>query len=446
MKITPLELENSGGKMRKIILFMMLNILILAGCGNSNTLTDVSKDAERVQEATLDVWAPDGKNSDWLEYAVDAYNKEFNTDIKLNRVSVAGADVAGKLAPTLASGQEEPEIMFMMDKHFYQIYKDYPTAFVNLTEYGIADEIESEILPKKIEILENAADGDLYAFPHDLTPAVVFYRDDLFKQVGIDYEQDIKTLDDLIDAGEKVYQETGVQMFPSAAPADPEYFNILLQMQGVYKTDIDGNYIFNDENGVKALQNLYRIENSEATLFYTTADQENASKSNSSVLLSGNYWAGTNSSDHPENAGKWKMAPLPPVEEGQKQYSGVSGGSGWYVGANSNDAQAALQVLQWSLQDEDVLEKAIELNVSSANTIALQTDAATAVNDYYGIVLLELAQQEAAKIPEGIYYNFPYDTAEKVIQTETGYFLDTDGSPEEAQKALDTMVENIENS
>lgn len=430
--------------MKKLSILLVFCIALLAGCGSSNSLTEVSKDAERVQEATLDVWAPDGKNSKWIEFAVDSYNKEFGTNIQLNRVAVASADVAGKLSPTLAAGEEEPEIMFIQDKQFYQVYKDYPMAFVNLTEYGIADEIKGEILPKKIEILENASGGDLYAFPHDLTPAVVFYRDDLFKEVGIDYEKDIKCLDDLIAAGEKVYEETGVQMFPSMAPADSEYFNMLLQMQGQYKTDADGNYVFNNEKGAKALEELYKIENSDATMFYTTADQENASKSSASVLLSGNFWAGTNSADHPENSGKWKMAGIPPMVEGEESVTGVSGGSGWYVGANSQEAQAALQVMQWSLQDPTVLEEAVKLKVSSANTIALDTEAATAIDPYYGICLLELAKQESEKITDGIYFNFPYDTAEKVIQTEAGYYIDTDGSG--AQEVLDKMVENIQNS
>ncbi len=435
--------------MKKINVFLVMLVftLVLTGCGSGSSLTEVSKDADRVTDATLDVWVQTGKNSDWITYVVEEYNKEFGTNIQLNLVSVASLDIPGKLAPTLAAGEEEPEIMYIQDKSFTQIYKDYPMAFVSLEEYGISEEIIDVTVPKKIEMLTNASDGELLAFPHDLTPAVVFYRDDLFKQVGIDYEQDIKDLGDLIDAGEKIYEQTGVKMFPELSPADPEYFNIILQMQGVYKTDANGEYIFNNEAGVRTLQEMYKIANSEATLFYTTADQENASKANSSVLLSGNYWAGTNSKDHPENAGKWKMAPLPPVDANSDvSYSAVSGGSAWYVGANSENAQAAMQVLQWAFTTQDVLEQAVALKVSSANTLALQSPTAKEVDDYYGICLMDLAMQEDERIPNDIYYNFPYTTADKVIQTEAGYFLDSDGSEEAAQQSLDTMIENIEKS
>lgn len=313
--------------MKKIISLLTITMLLLAGCSSSSS-TSVSSDADRVMDAELDVWMAAGKTSDWFKSAVDMYNQEFGSNITLNITEVNTSDYVGKVSPVLAVGEELPEISYIEDGRINRIYSEYPTAYISLEDYGNAEQIENNTISTKTTLMKNATDGVLYGYPQDIAPTLIYYRDDLFKEAGIDFENDVKTMEDLYVAGEKVYDETGVKMLGLNSPADTTMYGTLLQSEGINFTDKDGNFTPTSNESVAALESLYRAQNSEATSTYVTSDQYSSAKQNSSVIMAGSWWAGMNENDNPDQAGNWKISPLLPLNEDSESYNIVTGGSG----------------------------------------------------------------------------------------------------------------------
>ncbi len=429
--------------MKKLLSLITVFIVILAGCGGSSTETTVSKNADRVEEAIIEVWAPAGKNSDWLQYAVEQYNNEFGTNLSLEFTDVAPATAVGKLTPLLSAKQELPEIVFLNDVHLFNIYSEFPNAFVDLTEYGLGDDYMSNFPDKKIQILKNITDdGHIYGFPHAFTPTVVYYRNDLFEKVGIDYETDIKSIKDLFDAGDKIFEETGVQMLALTTPADAGMWSTLLQMQGEFFYQ-DGQLNLTSDKSKKAAEMTIELMNDPATSTYVTGDLGPTTTSSSSIVLSGTWWGGDNANRNPSQSGDWKVGVLPPFEEGGEILVPVDGGGAMYVSSNSDQAQAALQFLEWAYADPEVTGYGLTLGVPTANIGAYSSSFAGQKDEYYsGQIVTDIYSESFNYIFDGVVYNFSQSDVIKIVGVELGKVIEGEQTIDEALEAATTQVMN----
>lgn len=429
--------------MKKIIGFMFVFLLGLSGCGNAQTTAEYSKDAERVTDATIEVWAPAGKNSDWLQYAVDAYNQEFSTNLQLEFTDVAPATAVGKVTPLLSAKQELPEIVFLNDVHFYSVYSEFPDAFVDLTAYGLGDDYMSNFPDKKIQILKNITDnGDIYGFPHAFTPTIVYYRDDLFKDAGIDYDTDINSMQDLIDAGDKIYEQSGVKMLGLMTPADAGMWSTLLQMQGEFFIK-DGKFDLTSEASTKAANMTIDLMKDPATATYVTGDLGPTTTSSSSIVLSGSWWGGDNALRNPDQSGLWKAGLLPPFEEGGERYIPVDGGGAMYVSTSSDQAQAALQFLEWAYADPEVTGQGLTTGVPTANIAAYDSSFAGQKDPYYSDqVVTDIYRDAFNYIYDGVDYNFTQSDVTEIVGVELGKVMEGSQTVDEALAAAEEQATN----
>ncbi len=422
--------------MKKVFSLITACILLLAGCGSTTTDADVSIDSERVQEANLDVWLPAGKNTDYFKDGLDSYNNEYGTNITVTFTDVAPSDIVAKATPMISAKQEMPELMIVQDLNFMDLYSNFPDEFVNLTEYGLNDEYWSNYAPKKLEMMKNMSGGDLYGFPTDFAPTMVFYRDDLFKKVGIDYEKDINSMKDLLDAGVKIYEETGVKMLGLSAPADSTFFSTMLQMQDLTFYS-DNKWNFDTLEAKKAAEYTVAAAQNKATSQYVTADLAGTTKQSSSFTIQGSWWGGTNKRDNPDQSGKWKVGALPPFEEGMEAVTPVNGGSAMYVSKHSDETQAALQVATYIYGNPDVAGKAIEYGISTANIGAYDTEYGQVEDEYYSNQ--KVSQMYASTFDIiGTNVNYELSTAKinKIVGAELGKVADGSQSLDEGLDAI----------
>ncbi len=429
--------------MKKIISVMMLMVLVLTGCNsnNSESIQQLSIDDDRVEEAQIDVWLPAGKNTDWFEYALNEYNKEFGTNITAQISDVSPADVVAKATPMLSAKQTMPDLMFIQDQNLNDLFSQFPDVFVNLNDYGLDEEYWSAFAPKKIEMMTDLTGGDVYGFPTDFAPTMVYYRQDLFDEVGIDYEQDINTMQDLIDAGETIYEQTGVQMIGLSAPADSTFFKIMLQMQGgIYYRD--GKFQFDTEAAKKAAEYTVQVEESPASAKYVTSDMSGPATQNASIVLNGSWWGGSNERNSPDLAGKWRVGSLPPFEEGMDPVVPANGGSAMYVPVNSDETLAALQVAEYIYYDPEVAGNAIEKGITTANLLAYDTQYGGQPNEYYGgQKVSDLYMENFANIGTNVGYDISQSSVEKIIGAEIGKAVDGAQTIDEALAAIQKQCE-----
>ena len=94
-------------------------------------------------------------------------------------------------------------------------------------------------------------DGTVYAAPLYLTPPVLFYNRELFKEAGLDPEKPPKTYDEMMGMAEKLSQlksSDGNKVYAFGFPTGSvivvgSYLQGLIKISAVRYSDADGSWI-----------------------------------------------------------------------------------------------------------------------------------------------------------------------------------------------------------
>lgn len=131
-----------------------------------------------------------------LQEAAEAYQKD-HPDVKFEFEEMGTDQIYKKLSTSLATGNGIADIV-EIEGEFLTGYADkFPEGFLDVSDAVSAD----DFLPFKMS--EVTYNDKVHAFPWDAGPEAMFYRTDYFEQAGVSPE-DIKTWDDLIEAGKRL--------------------------------------------------------------------------------------------------------------------------------------------------------------------------------------------------------------------------------------------------
>lgn len=376
--------------MKKLLsLFLSLGVLLsLVACGSSNggdaaTEADMAKE-DRVEEATIELYAPAGKNTDYLLNALDLYNEEFGTDLKLNTVDVAPSDpMVQKITPMLVANEKMPELIFLQDSHAGGIFDKFEDLFLSSERFGFVEEHGSKFYEAKMNMLSNIAPSKTtYGFPNDWGNAVMFYNNEAFEEAGVNITEDVQTWDDFIEAGLKLKEVTGKKLLFMRDSGELDLVKYLIEAQGVSLFDEEGNANMLTEASEKAYEIILELIDKDLVAFgeaseYTQIGQETGS------IFAGGWLASYQEGDFPDDVGKWRIGKMPQVIEGV-DIAPMSGGSSFYIMKNSDNALAAYQFISYVLTDMDSLGGYMDIMGLPANIEAYETDYANREFPYYG--------------------------------------------------------------
>jgi multiple sugar transport system substrate-binding protein len=294
------------------------------------------------QQSEITVWA-------WASYTpslVAEYEAEF-PDRKVNLINPgAGAELYLKLRNALRAGSGLPDvsqIAFSMVPSF-AITK----SLTDLAPYGLAKH-QSEFIPWTWKQL---TDGDkLYSMPWDIGPLAMFYRQDIFDKYGLAVP---KTWQEFLDDGEKLRGQTKDVYMTSGNFNQPDWFNSMVWQAGGRLYAVDGENVTIKLNGPEAQK--------VAGLWQTMLDKGYVDAAPSyntdwfARMDAGQYaswiapkWAATRlTAASSASMGKWRIAPLPQWQAGDKAY-GDWGGSVLIVPKGAAHPEAAAQFIEWVL-------------------------------------------------------------------------------------------------
>lgn len=373
----------------KKILGLLLVLFTLVACGNqggsdtSMTEEDMAK-ADRVKEATIELYAPAGKNTDYLLNAIDLYNEEFGTNLKLETVDVAPSDpMVQKITPMLVANEKMPELIFLQDSHAGGIFDKFEDLFLSSEKLGFIEEHGSKFYPAKMNMLANVAPSKVtYGFPNDWGNAVMFYNHAAFEEAGINIEEDVKTWDDFIEAGLALKEKTGKKLLFMRDSGELDLVKYLIEQQDVSLFDDEGNVNMLNEATEKAYEIILELIDKDLVAFgeageYTVIGQETGS------IFAGGWLASYQEGDFPDDKGKWRIGKMPQVIEGV-DVAPMSGGSSFYISKNSDNALAAYQFISYALTNMDSLGGYMNLMGLPANMEAYATEYADKEFPYYG--------------------------------------------------------------
>ena len=322
-----------------LLLAVMMTALALTGCGGQS--------AEKTDDVELTVWAWDVALMQ-LKDAAAEYQKT-HPEVKFVFEEMGTEQIYNKLSTSLATGNGIADIIAIEGDVLVGYADKFPEGFLDVTDAVDADNF---MVSKMAEVNYK---NKTHAFPWDAGPVGMFYRTDYFEQAGVKAE-DIKTWDDLIEAGKKIEATCKtpagdpVKMLPIRPNKAGLYATIRGQF-GIGVFDENGKPMITDERSMTAMHMVDKIYDSGIGLNYNGWDEYEQTVVNESVacIPEAIWMIGTIKDKAPQTAGKWSAMDLPVIEGGK--YSCTNGGSDLTINAKTAFPEAAKDFCKFAMTD-----------------------------------------------------------------------------------------------
>ena len=320
-------------------------------CGNTKTKQTVSKlpTIDENTETEITVWAWNVAAKALVESA-KSFNQKY-PKIKVNVQEYGLAqNVYERYSVILSSGVGVPDIIQIESDYVQTFAETYPQYFFDMNGYI---DIEGKVDPSKISTSYDS-EGKLVSIPWDSGPVVMFYREDLFNQAGIDINS-IITFEDYISAGKKLKEKfPNITMTGLPFTQDENLFRCLLVANKSYYLNNKGEITVASSKAIETLQMIKRLIDEGVAKNTINWDGGIVANKNGELAswIMGGWWGGTIKDQMPEMKGKWKIAPIPAFPDGARASS--SGGAGLSITASEPIKQAAaLEFIKESLMNVD---------------------------------------------------------------------------------------------
>ncbi len=206
--------------LRKFISFSLVvslvSVLLMTGCSKSGGGKDTAFDPNEEVTIVVGGW-PAG--DDAFKAIIPGFNEKYpNVKVELNFQQTT--DHHQQLSTALAAGTGAPDVA-MLEQAWVGRYKD-GGGFENLLDepYNAGD-LKDDFVQYKWDLATSVDGEKTIGLVWDIGPATLFYRRDVFKEVGLpsepeEVEKYLSTWDGVLDAAEKVYIPNERWLLPSA--------------------------------------------------------------------------------------------------------------------------------------------------------------------------------------------------------------------------------------
>ncbi|MYL69756.1 extracellular solute-binding protein [Halobacillus litoralis] len=411
----------------------------LAACSGETGGESSSESGEGGEPAgEITVW---GWNvaAESMELAVDGFKEQY-PDVEVNVEDIGRLDVYEKLTVGLASGGNGLPDVVMVESDRLANYQDqFPDAIANLSELGY-DEHADKFGEYKKSVTQNE-DGEFFAAPWDVGPAGVFYRTDIFEEAGVNPD-DIKTWDDYIEAGKTIQEATGTKMVPIDVAADDALYRMMMNQQGAFYFDEEGNIDVASEESQKAFDVIQRLHDEDLVLNNNGWDGVVSATVNGEVATVpfGVWYSGTIMDQAPDQSGNWDVFYLPAFEEGGNRAANLGGSDLMIPSSTDNQSTAYAFVEYFTTEVEPQMKALKEKGIFPSLETTYEEDYFSQESEFFNNQpVFQLFADEVSDIPVANYtadYARAFDT---MSDTQASILLDGTPIEEALQNAADKL-------
>lgn len=444
--------------LRQLTSVMILSVILMAACGPAPTPQVIvqTQVVSQVVTATPEPEAtaapkPSGKITVWCWKApqdsivnpgvVTDFNAEY-PDIQVEWVTYNPQDIYQKLPLALTAGTGAPDVSCVEDSHLAQ--------FVDLG--GLTD-LTDRVQPYVDQMnaykwVAGQKDGKYYSVPWDSGPVVTYYRRDVFKAAELPDDPDsvsaaVATWDKYLETCKTIKEKTGNNCFPNnKANNDARLYEMMLWQQGLgYYDSSSGDVTVDSPENVATLQKLGEfweadlVSDQQSWTDGWYADFSTLDKPVATFVEAA--WMGVfyKTWIAPGTAGKWGVALMPAMKEGQVRAAN-DGGSGFVIPDQSQNKEAA-----WAFAEF------VSARKESQNKIFAYGDIFPALEPAYddplyiepdsffgGQVTRKVYVDVVKQIPNAAIYGPRYSDMNKFVSTAIQKFATGEMSAEDALK------------
>ncbi|WP_049573956.1 ABC transporter substrate-binding protein [Nonomuraea sp. SBT364] len=363
---------------RRTFLTSTAAMLLLSACGGNGDDESAAPAASPIggdenAAATLTFWA-------WAENiqrVVDLWNQKNPTQKVTLSGQAASDELTAKFLTAVKAGNA-PDI----------IQAEYQTLPTLITNNALQD-LTSAVADVKSAFAEGTWNltsfgGATYAIPQDVGPMMLFYRADIFEDLGLKVPA---TWEEFGALAETVRKKDDKRYLTTFSPGDAGWLAGFAQQAGAnWWTNQGGKWTvaIDDEATRKMLTFWGELVNAGTLLgdpMYTP--QWNSQMNDGTIIAwpSAVWGSGILAGVAPSSKGKWKMAPLPQWTAGE-QVTGFWGGSSTAVAASSKQKAQAAKFAKWMNTDPEALKILIEIGLYPSATAGQTSDGLSAAPEY----------------------------------------------------------------
>ena len=436
-------IKNHGGiNMRYYLklLFVVLSSILILSCGDTKAKKTVGElpAIDENTETEITVWAWNVAAKALIETA-KTFNEKY-PKIKINVQEFSGGlSTYERYSVILSSGVGVPDIIQIESDYNQTFAETYPQYFFDMRKYV---DIEGKFAPLKISTSYDS-EGKLIAIPWDCGTAVMFYREDMFRQAGIDADS-IITWDDYIEAGKKlqsVFPKTKMGGF--AYSKDEAFWRCLLIENNTHYLNKNGEIAIATPSSIEALSMIKRLMDEGMTLNTVDGTGRISANKNGAVAtqIMGCWWGGTIKVQMPEMKGKWKIMPIPAFTKGGVRASSL-GGSDLSITASEPIKQAAaLEFIKESLMNVDNQLMMYEKYSLFPSYLPTYDDARfLKSDDYFGDDFNKILAEVTKEVPNSIYTSENYS---EVINIAVSVLEDVLNNNRDIKSSLEQAANQI---
>ncbi|CAM3370844.1 extracellular solute-binding protein [Marinicrinis lubricantis] len=331
----------------RLICLILIPLTFIMGCSIGGG------DKQKEEKITLTLWYWNRSiDDDLLKRVEDQFP---HIDLRAEKI---GGDFKAKLMSAFAARSGAPDIVGLND--WVADFFPNKEQFYNLYDLG-SKEIEPLYLDWKWQ-QGVTPDGYQIALPMDTGPTALFYREDIFREVGLptdpaEVSSLLATWEDYIDAGIKIRDATNGEVY-----LVDNLKNVFTQMLGqgtrIFFNTSD-EFIGDQEHVKRAWDTAAKMNEEDLSAGVDSWSTEwNGAMNNGDVAtFIGAVWAKQILMDAaPNSAGQWRIAKAPGG-------NGNNGGSFIAIPKQSKHPEEAFEVIKWLMNPENQLNSLVTYNL-----------------------------------------------------------------------------------
>ena len=425
-------------------IFLIFSFVMIISCSNQESKNDFVElpAIDENTETEILVWGWNVAAKALMETA-----KTFNE--KYPKIKVTVQEFGGpiqlyeKAGVVLSSGQGLPDVM-QIESDYMQTYAEtYPQRFLDLKSLAPSD-IDEKVDPSKVPTSYDS-EGRLVSIPWDSGPVVIYYREDLFRQAGINPDS-IETYDDLIRIGKEFQAKfPNIKLTGFGFTQDDGIWRSLMGQNNIYYLDTNGNIAMSSKRAVESMEMVKRIVDEGLALNTVNWDGSIRAHKNGEIASSfnGGWWGGTLKDQMPEMKGKWRIMLMPAYMDGGVRASSL-GGSALTVTATDDIKKAA----SWAFIEHSLLT--VDSQILMYDKFGLFPSYIPSYDDerfkqldpYFGNQNYnEILGEVIKNIPPSIYNSDDFSDLKNIA---VGAFEEIINNNSDIQKTLDKAAEQAE--
>jgi lactose/L-arabinose transport system substrate-binding protein len=302
---------------------------------------------------TVTIWMWKAAHDALINSGVLDEFKKIHPDVEVEVVEYNPADVYQKLPLALQAGTGAPDISLVENSHLAQI-----VALGGLTDMT---EWVTPYLDKMnaYKWADAKLDDKYYAMPWDSGPVVFYYRRDVFDAAGLPSDPEsvseaVATWDDYFNVCQTIMEKTGSACFSNnKANNYGRLYEMMLWQQGLGYYNAEGEVTVDSPENIATLEMLKKFWDANLTSdqlewtdgWYAELAAETDAKPIATLIEAAWMGAFLKGWIAPGTEGKWGVALMPTMEEGQVRAAN-DGGSAFVIPDQSENKEAA-----WALTE-----------------------------------------------------------------------------------------------